>query len=187
MDRHQQEQAQFTILNMASDLRHQLQKLDVEIESLLQHERCGEDICVAQKLISLISVATLAQTLALELVHRLSLNHQPNTVCPSGCQVYCPWFQVAQRIDRWFKEPDFDPEAYRLALYDFQRGVSMAVNLADFFELSLQQSADDHGDTNKMMQTAFCLSSWLRKLVQLLNTVGAQAGCPVESKDRQCI
>ena len=179
--------SQFTILNMASDLRHQLQDLDAQLGELLQHDGCGKDVCVAQKLISLISVTTLAQTLALELVHRLTLNNQPNSVCPKGCQAYCPWFQSAQRVDRWFKEPGFDAEAYRLALYDFQRGISMAVNLADFFELSLQQLPEEDFTANTMMQTAFCLSSWLRKLVQLLNTIGTQAGCPIESKDKQCI
>jgi len=179
--------APLTVLHMATDLRIQLQRLQVQVDEALEYEQCQPDHCLAQKLISLISSTTLSQTLALELVHRLSQGSSQSSGCLQGCEVHCPWFQASQRVERWLKSPDFEPEAYRLALYDFQRGVMMSVNLADYFEANLQQVDDDGLTETALLQTAFCLSSWLRKLVQLLDQVGPKVSCRNGARREHCV
>ena len=164
-------------LHMAADLRRQLETLNVQTESVLSRNRQGATPpCLMKGMVELISQTTLVQTLALELVHRLSGNGGHDSSCPATCQGYCPWFQASRRVNRWTRHPDFDPEAGRLALYDYQRGISLALDLAEFFEQKLQL-AHKHQDSEPPTQSAFCLSSWLRKLVQLLNLVGVRVCC----------
>ena len=128
-------------------------------------------------MITLFSSVSLTQTLALELMHRLSGDGRQSMACPKDCHRYCPWVDEAQRIDRWNREQNEDHEDFRLALYDFQRGVTMAINLADYFEACMQQLGDDEEISAELEHTAFCLSSWLRKLVQLLSLIAPRITC----------
>lgn len=175
----------FSALNMASDLRQNLQTLKAQIDEVAVDEQEAEG-CMVQKMIALISATTLVHSLAQELGHRLHLNEEPKKVCPADCELYCPWFRAAQRVDRWKKELEDDPELYRLALYDFQRGISMAASLGDYLEKGLQQ-ADNDPQLQSFGQSASCLSSWMRKLVQLLYLISSHAGCQKHAHEKLCV
>lgn len=173
-------------LIMSTDLRQQLELLCVQLEKALQKEQERRGTCLARELVALISQATLVQTMALEIVHRMTERNGKPKTCPAGCQGNCPWTSEAQRIDRWDKQPDFAAEASRLALYDYQRGIELGLNLADFFEQKLQQCIDEQA-LDPPTQVSFCISSWLRKLARLLTLIGDKVCCGNHTLDETCV
>jgi len=186
-----QHDGQVNALNMAADMRRQLQKINEQVDALLLQEQQGKLPCLMRGMVSLISKTTLIQTLALELVHRLTGNggdesaERQTEACPKDCDRHCPWFESIRRIDRWTRNPGFDPEAARLALYDYKRGLVLALDLAEHFERRLQKSTVEPVATP--VQSALCLSSWMRKLVQLLDLLGSKYGCKIGPDDHVCM
>jgi hypothetical protein len=180
------QQLNMMVLNMATDLRHQLQELHRQVDTVVECDGEGHDNCMSRQLVNLFSSVNLSQTLSLELVHRLSAHIPQSMVCPKDCHRHCPWPTESQRIDRWNKDYEIDHETHRLAIYDFQRGITMAVTLADYFESSFQQLAEDEPVNDELRQVAFCLSSWVRKLVQLLSHISASISCPNISQAKYC-